>query len=96
MPVLALNTLLANMIQLITENLSGTARTDAEVAVRASLSKLIVRLKNPAKYDGQAGCNLYEDVSIQSATQYNISEILHQKFCICNSASEILNLRNSA
>jgi len=77
MPVMAINLLMANMVQLINENLSSTARTDAEVAVCASLSKLIMRLKNPANYDGQAGCNLYEDVSTPIAA----SKLMLLKFC---------------
>ena len=34
MPVMAINMLMANIIQLINENLTNHARTDAEVAVR--------------------------------------------------------------
>ena len=70
MPVMAINMLMANMIQLINENLTSPARTDAEVAVRDALAKIILRLKNPANYDGQAGYNLYEDILEAEATCY--------------------------
>ena len=63
MPVMAFNTLMANLLQLLNENLYGTARTNAEVVIRERLSKLINRLKNPGNYAGQAGRNVYEDVS---------------------------------
>jgi len=67
MPVMAINMLMANMIQLICENRSSNTRTDDEVVVRDALSKIIVRLEIPANYNGQAGCNLYETVSTSLA-----------------------------
>ena len=70
---MAITTLLANLVQLLNENLDGTARTNAKAAIHDRLSKLITRLKCPDNYAGQAGWNLYEDVSIRIRTQ------LHRK-----------------
>ena len=63
---MAITTLLANLVQLLNENLDGTARTNAKAAIHDRLSKLINRLKSPDNYAGQAGWNLYEDVSIRT------------------------------
>ena len=63
MPVLAIDTFRANMVQLLNENLDGPARSNADAAIRERLSELISRLKNPSNYAGQAGMNVYEDVS---------------------------------
>ena len=63
MAVMAITTLEANMIRLIQENLDVSARPAAEAAVRERLSELLIRLKDRNNYDGQAGRNLYEDVS---------------------------------
>ena len=60
---MAINTFQANILQLITENVEVRARPMAEAAIRDRLSELLLRLKNPANYAGQAGRNIYEDVS---------------------------------
>ena len=63
MPIMAINLFQANMIQLLNETLDGSARTNADATVKERLSELMTRLKDPDNYAGQAGCNLYEDVS---------------------------------
>lgn len=63
MPIMAVITLQANMIQLLNETLDGFARTNADAAVKERLSELMTHLKDPDNYAEQAGRNLYEDVS---------------------------------
>ena len=60
---MALNTFQAGITQLLHENLEGTACKDGEASIRERLSDLISRLKDSSNYAGQAGRNLYEDVS---------------------------------
>ncbi len=90
MPVMAINMLMANMIQLINENLTSHARTDAEVAVRDALAKIILRLKNPANYDGQAGYNLYEGILEAEATCYKEGLGLTRSFNLTVAREDIL------
>ena len=63
MPVMVMDTLLANQLQLHSENLDCTARVKADAAIRDLVTKFVSRLKNHDNYTGQAGRNLYEDVS---------------------------------
>ena len=62
MPVMVMDTLLANQLQLHSENLDCTARVKADAAIKDLVTKFVSRLKNPDNYTGQAGRNLYEDI----------------------------------
>lgn len=63
MPVLAITTFQTNAGQLIAEHLPDAQHKTAQNAVAIRMTRLIGRLKVKDNYCGQAGRNLYEDVS---------------------------------
>lgn len=64
MPVLAITSFQTYAGQLISEHLPEHQRTSANHAVTARLTRLTGRLKDKENYFGQAGRNMYEDVSL--------------------------------
>ncbi len=58
-----MSTFVIKIRQLIAENLPETARRAAEGVITTRKDYLINRLKGERNYSGQAGQNLYEDVS---------------------------------
>ncbi len=71
-----MNTFLVNIRQLIAENLPEAARRAAEGTITTRIDHLINRLKGDRNYHGQAGQNLYEDVSCLFHTR---DSALHSK-----------------
>ena len=82
MAVMAITTLEASMIKLIQENCEVFARPAAEAAARERLSEVLIRLKDRNNYEGQAGRNLYEDVS-------PLAESPHMLASMAESAKEL-------
>lgn len=64
MPVLAITSFQTYAGQLISEHLPDHQQKPANHAVAAKLTRLIGRLKDKENYFGQAGRNMYEDVSL--------------------------------
>ena len=63
MPVLAITTFQTNAGQLVAEHLPDAYQKTAMHAIAIKATRLIGRLKVKDNYFGQAGRNLYEDVS---------------------------------
>ena len=72
MPVLAITTFQTSSAQLIAENLPDHQHKAAQTAVATRLARLAGRLKIKDNYIGQAGRNLYEDVSERLYVCYHI------------------------